>query len=114
MIFDRWDVIVAPYPYVEISRAKLRPALVLTARGFNGRHAACFAAMISTARQMTDLRDDDVQIEDLEQAGLRRPCVVRLSRVTTVDLEATVRKIGMLDVRQRPKVEGIVKEALGL
>jgi mRNA-degrading endonuclease toxin of MazEF toxin-antitoxin module len=106
-------VIVAPYPYVEVFRDKLRPALVLTARDFNTRHRVCFAAMISTARQMTAVRDDDVDVEDLAGAGLIRPCVVRLSRVTTIDLDAEVRKIGVLSVGQRPRVDGIIKSAFG-
>ena len=114
MICDRWDLILAPYPYVEVFDAKVRPALVLTVESFNARHQVCFAAMITTAKALTDLRDDDFAMADLNGTGLTRPCVIRMSRISTIDLSDGVRKIGEVARTERTKVERTLKAALGI
>jgi mRNA interferase MazF len=114
MTFERWDLILAPYPYVEVFEVKLRPSLVLTTKKFNTKHKVCFAAMITTAKALQDVRSDDFEIGQLDQAGLLRPCVVRLSRLSTIDLTEEVRKIGILGTTERTKIERTLKNAFDL
>jgi mRNA interferase MazF len=109
--FDRWDVIVSPYPFVEIFESKIRPVLVLTTKKFNENHGICFAAMITTARKFTDVRTDDIPIKDVDMAGLKRPCVVRMSRLSTIELTAECRKIGTLAAAERPKIDAVMRAA---
>jgi mRNA interferase MazF len=112
--FRRWDVLSVPFPFVEGHASKRRPALVVSTDAFHRAHRACFAAMITTARHMQDLRPDDIEIADLVGAGLPRPCVIRLARLATLEWGDQIRRIGALHRRERPAVATLLQRWLGV
>jgi len=112
--FRRWDVLSVPFPFVEGHASKRRPALVVSTDAFHRAHRACFAAMITTARHMQDLRPDDIEIADLVGAGLPRPCVIRLARLATLERGDQIRRIGALHRRERPAVATLLQRWLGV
>lgn len=114
MTFKRWDVISVPFPFVEGYESKRRPALVISTDDFHKAHDACFSAMITTARNMRDMRDGDVKVIDLAKAGLPAPCVVRLSRLATFEASNQIRRIGSLGTGERRAVSGRLKRWLGV
>ena len=109
MTFRRWDVVSVPFPFVEGHATKRRPALVVSTDAFHRAHRACFGAMITTARNMQDVRPDDIAIADLAGAGLPRPCVIRLARLATFEWSDQIRRIGALGVPERPPVTALLK-----
>jgi mRNA-degrading endonuclease toxin of MazEF toxin-antitoxin module len=68
--FSRWQVISVPFPFVEGQGNKRRPALVVSTDAFHRAHRACFGAMITTARQMQELRPDDIPIRGFGQGRI--------------------------------------------
>jgi mRNA-degrading endonuclease toxin of MazEF toxin-antitoxin module len=36
-IFDKWDVVLVPLPFTDLSQTKKRPAVVLSSREYNHR-----------------------------------------------------------------------------
>jgi mRNA interferase MazF len=92
--FDRGDIFVLPYPFVEVGGRKKRPALLLSSSEMHRVHGVGFAAMITTARGMTDIRPDDIELPDIETLGLRARCVVRMTRIMTVELGDGAERIG--------------------
>ena len=113
MTFRRWDVVSVPFPFVEGHASKRRPALVVSTDAFHRAHRACFGAMITTARHMRDLRQDDIAIEDLARAGLPRPCVIRLARLATFEWSDQIRRAGKLHARERGAVEALLRRWFG-
>jgi mRNA interferase MazF len=111
--FRRWDVVSVPFPFVEGHASKRRPALVVSTDAFHRAHRACFGAMITTARHMRDLRQDDIAIEDLARAGLPRPCVIRLARLATFEWSDQIRRAGKLHTRERGAVEALLRRWFG-
>ncbi len=109
MTFRRWDVIAVPFPHIEGYESKRRPALVVSTDDFHRSHKACFGAMITTARNMQDLREHDIEIRDLAKAGLPRPCVIRLARLSTFEDSKQTRRIGSLGAQERRAVSGLLK-----
>lgn len=109
MTFRRWDVISVSFPYVDLDETKRRPALVVSTQALHRPHRTCFGAMITTARNLRDLRPDDIEITDLGSAGLPRPCVIRLARLATFEWNGGVRRIGTLAARERPPVAALLK-----
>ena len=103
-----------PFPFVEGHAAKRRPALVVSTDTFHRAHRACFGAMITTARHMRDLRQDDIEIADLDVAGLSRPCVVRVARLATFEWGDQIRRIGKLHSRERPALASLLQRWLGI
>ncbi|MDQ6436741.1 type II toxin-antitoxin system PemK/MazF family toxin [Mesorhizobium sp. LHD-90] len=93
MIFDRYQVVVVPYPFHERPITKRRPALVLSGRRFNEENDQTWVAMITTAKETS--WPSDIVIKDLETAGLKHPCVLRF-RFQTLPNPIFVRAIGHL------------------
>jgi mRNA interferase MazF len=112
--FRRWEVVSVPFPFIDTSATKRRPALVVSTDAFHRTHRACFGAMITTARHMQDVRPDDIQIRDLAKAGLPRPCVIRLARLATFEGGDQIRRIGTLNRQDRQAVETLLRRWLGI
>jgi len=93
MIFDRFDLVVVPFPFVDSPRIEPRPALVLSNRGFNQANGHTVLAMVTRA---THTRwPSDHEIEELGPTGLRDPSVVRF-KLFTLDNRILQRRIGRL------------------
>ena len=100
-IFDRFDVVVVPFPFSEKTGRKRRPALVLSNREFN-RAGHTVLAMITTSGHHP--WPGDCRITDLEAAGLPLPCIVRM-KLFTLDNRIILRTLGHLSDADLARVE---------
>lgn len=107
-IYDPWDVVVVPFPFVERFGTKRRPALVLSAADFNATGNTVLA-MITTAP--AGEWEHDVRLIDLQGAGLPAPCVVRF-KLFTIDNRLLIRRAGGLSVRDRAAVKRSLQRVL--
>ena len=82
MTYERWDVVVVGYPFIEGLEAKKRPALIVSSDHLHTTHNVYWMAMITTAA--AGHRPEDIPISDHKKAGLPENCVVRLPRLTTL------------------------------
>lgn len=101
MICDPGDIAVVPFPFSERPGTKRRPALTLSSRRFN-RAGHTILAMITTKTHSP--WPGDQPIEDLEGAGLPRPCIVRL-KVFTLDNRLIIRRAGKLSEMDQEAVQ---------
>lgn len=92
MICSPLDIVVVPFPFVEKPALKRRPALVVSSRSFN-RRGHSLVAMITSA--VTNRWATDVEIIDLDAAGLPKPSKVRF-KLFTLDNRVINRKLGKL------------------
>jgi mRNA interferase MazF len=95
MIFERFDVVVVPFPFVDSPRTKPRPALVLSVADFNRANGHAVLAMITRATHTRWPSDHPVM--ELSTTGLNYPSVVRW-KVFTLDDRVIQRAIGVLGV----------------
>lgn len=100
MTCDAWQVVIVPFPFTERSTTKKRPALVLSQKRFN-RHGHSILTMITSAAH--DPWPGDTRLADLDAAGLRRPCIVRL-KIFTLDNRFIARRLGHLAAADRKRV----------
>lgn len=91
--FDRFDILTALFPFLDLPHRKPRPVLVLSDAGFNIAHGHLIAAMITTGADSH--WPSDFLIADLHAAGLRHRSVVRW-KVFTLSLSEIGRRIGRL------------------
>lgn len=111
MTFDRYDVIVVPFPFTDVARTKRRPALVLSDHdrfGFQAEHSVM--AMITSSRNRP--WPLDVEIHDLETAGLPAPSVVRM-KLFTLDHRLVLKKAGILGDADATSVARAIDRLLG-
>jgi mRNA interferase MazF len=106
MTCDTWDVVSVPFPFTDSPQTKHRPALVLSSRSFNDG-GLVILAMITSA--MDPAWPTDTPIQELQAAGLRRACCVRL-KVFTLDTRLLVAALGHL---AQPERAGVTRALMG-
>ena len=93
MTFERFDVVVVPFPFVNSAQRKPRPALVLSTPAFGRANGHLILAMIT--RGAPTRWPSDQPIDDLGPTGLGHPSVVRW-KVFTLDNRIITRRVGSL------------------
>jgi mRNA interferase MazF len=101
VICEPGDIVVVPFPFSERPGAKRRPALALSSADFNRRSGHCVLAMITTS--VDPPWPGDTALEQLDQAGLPRPCIVRL-KLFTLDNRLLLSRAGRLGRKDRKRV----------
>jgi mRNA interferase MazF len=92
--YNRFDVVLVPYPFTDKDCTKKRPALVCSdAKHFNNQVEHSVMAMITSAKNAP--WPLDVLITDLEKVGLPSPSVIRM-KLFTLDHRHVIKKIGSL------------------
>jgi len=104
--FEAFDVVVVPFPFTDRATTRRRPALVISnALSFNNKVGQSVLAMITSAQHSN--WPLDVEIEDLDAAGLPASSIVRM-KLFTLDNQLVLRKTGVLGEKdQRYVVEAI-------
>jgi mRNA interferase MazF len=93
VICDLGDVVIVPFPFVDLAAEKRRPSVVLSRQVFNESNGHSICAMITTAGNT--VWPSDIAIGDLDAAGLARPCVVRF-KLFTLPNAIILRRAGSL------------------
>lgn len=107
MTYSRWQVVVVDFPFVEGLEAKRRPALVVSSDSLAKSHGLYWVAMITTAK--AGVRPDDVVIPDPRSIGLPDDCVVRVSRLATLNDARIVRGLKSIQPKTRNAVARLLK-----
>jgi len=109
--YDRYDVVIVPFPFTDKAQVKRRPALVVSgSAAFNKKVGHSVMAMITSANNPP--WPLDVPISDLDAAGLPAASVVRL-KLFTLDHRFIIAKRGSLSDKDRKAVNRALKTVLG-
>jgi len=110
--YDRFDVVIVPFPFTDKAQTVRRPALVISGgAAFNKKAGHSVMAMITSAKNPP--WPLDVSVSDLDAAGLPAASVVRM-KLFTLDHRFIVAKRGTLSVKDRKTVSRALKTALEL
>lgn len=111
MSYNRFDVVVIPFPFTDSAQRKRRPALVLSQNEcFNRKIEHAVLAMITSRKN--DPWPLDCLITDKRQSGLTAPSVVRM-KLFTLDSRFILRKIGHLSETDQNNVNHAVSQLFG-
>ncbi len=91
--FDKWEVVLVPFPFTDLSQTKRRPAVILSSMEYNGRGDAIIGFLTSNLSG-SELPGDFVLTEP-GIAGLPLPTKFRL-KLATIDLSIVVKRLGTL------------------
>ena len=101
--FNAFDVVVVPFPFTDSATTKRRPALVLSDNvNFNQPVGQSVLAMITSAANSD--WPLDIEISDLDAAGLSSPSIVRM-KIFTLDHQFIIRKAGTLNKKDQTQVK---------
>ena len=111
MAFDRWDVVVVPFPFTDRPVVRRRPALVVSRPEALGHTVGqSVLAMITSAGHSS--WPLDVPLTDLAAAGLPAPSVVRM-KLFTLDDSLVERRAGALGADDAAAVRSALARLLG-
>jgi mRNA interferase MazF len=93
--YKRGDVVLVPFPFTDLSSAKQRPALVVSADAFNSTRDDMLVAAI-TAHVPTVLASDEFLIPsgELAACGLPKPSILKLSKLVALHRQLVIKRIG--------------------
>lgn len=94
---SRWDVVLVPFPFTDLTASKKRPALVISPDAYNAGPDVVIAFI--TSRLNTPSRPGDCIIEEWQASGLLKPSQLRM-KLATIARSIVVKKLGRL-----PEVE---------
>jgi len=105
-------IVLVPFPFTDLTTAKLRPALVI----YEGEKDAVMAFISS--RVPPELCDVDVLITkeraSLAKAGLKLDSVIKLDKIATVAKDLIVGELGELDGETRREVNRKLRRIMEL
>lgn len=110
--YNAFDVVVVPFPFTDSTTSKRRPALILSAgETFNQPVGQAVMAMITSAKNSD--WPLDVEIQNLDAAGLPSASIIRM-KLFTLDERLIVRKAGTLESRDQAKVIKTLRQLFNL
>lgn len=101
MICDHGEVVLVPFPFVDLPISKKRPALVLSVAEFNEETDHSILAMITTAKS-SSWPSDHFLLEH-EAVGLKKNCYVRW-KTFTLPNSLILRRIGHLSTQDQAHI----------
>ena len=107
--FDRFDVVVVPFPFVAAPVVKRRPALCLVSAAFVMAHEQAVLAMITSAKHSQ--WPSDLPLDELQPAGLTTSSVVRW-KLFTLPAALVERRLGRLGPADMSAVKKAVQRLL--
>ena len=97
------DIIVVPFPFTDLSGAKLRPSVVL----IDSNQDIVVAFITSQLKRKTETA---ISIKSSEINGLKSDSFLRLDKITTLDKEIVVGRLGSLTQSEIEKMDrGLIK-----
>ncbi len=111
IISEAWDILVAPFPFVDRPDSKPRPILVLSAGLFNQLNGHTITAMITTGKG--NPWPGDKPIAQLDGTGLNVPSVIR-PKLFTLDNRILKKRIGALQETDRRAINQYFSNVLAL
>ena len=110
-VFKPGNVIKVPFPYVDKPVRRYRPALVVSSIAVHDGHGLLWVLMITSAKNRS--WPGDLEIDDLEKAGLPAASVVRCAKIATIESSAATR-IGELESAKYEDIRAILRKNLNL
>jgi mRNA interferase MazF len=101
------DIVLIPFPFTDLTGSKLRPAVILVDASLD--LTVCF---ITT--QIKWAEPTDIGLQPLAANGIKKPSLIRISKIATIDRKLAVGKIGALDKIQLNELDSKLKILLQL
>jgi mRNA interferase MazF len=109
-IYEPFDIVVVPFPFIDIIETKKRPAIIISSSdSFNRLASAYVLAMITSATHSK--WPCDVEILDLKASGLPVKSIIRM-KLFTLDSRLILRQLGTLSKKDQSSLRTSLKTLL--
>ena len=105
--YRKWDIIIVPFPFTDLTTVKKRPALVVSPDNYNKSGQDVVIAFL-TSRMDVSPRFGDYRIRFWQESGLPKAALLRM-KFATIDREIIVKRIGRLCEKERGSVRDAIQ-----
>jgi len=101
----RGDIVLAVFPFTDLTSEKRRPALVLNE---NTEHGDVILAFIGTHFPSSPSKTSivlDLSDSDFQETGLKTKSVIRLDKIATIERRLITRRLGRLESERMKTVD---------
>lgn len=109
VIYESFSVVVVPFPFIDKTVTKRRPALMLSSKEHPHHSAHVTLLMITSAKQSA--WSSDYMIKDLARAGLPTPSIAR-QKIFTIESQLIIDLIGTLSTSDRRSLKACLRSHL--
>ncbi len=102
---SRWDIVLVPFPFTDLTASKKRPALVVSPDNYNSGPDVVIAFI--TSQLKTPPRPGDHLIADWQASGLPKPSQLRM-KLATISHRIVIKKLGRLTQAEKIRVQAVI------
>ena len=106
----RGAIILVPFPFTDLSDAKVRPALVVFA---SSKGEDMIVVFISSKKEPR-LEPFDIAVSPTKQNGLKTQSVIRSAKIATLEKKIAIGELGMLEKVTMKQVGGALRKVFDL
>ena len=93
MNYEKWDIVLVPFPFTDLSAAKKRPGLIISPNQYNRDQDVIIAFV--TSQLKIQHRMGDYKIKEWEKSNLPKPSIIRM-KFATIDKSIVIKTLGRL------------------
>lgn len=112
MTFQPGDVVLVPFPFTDLSAAKVRPGVVISDERYNAIEPDVILGAL-TSQLAASRGPFDYQVRDWRRAGLRLPSAFK-PVIATLDPARIVLKIGALSSADWSEIQARLRSMLAV
>ena len=101
----RWEIILVPFPFTDLTSFKRRPALVVSPDSYNADKDVVIAYM--TSQMVVSPKIGDYKLQEWKAAGLPKPSIIRM-KFATIDQTIVIKTIGEIEAVDREEIEKVL------
>ena len=95
---EKGDIVLIPFPFTDLTGSKKRPALILLSGSLD-----VTVSFIST--QLHWQEPTDLLLQPNSTNGLKKPSLVRIGKIATIDKALVIGKLGNIDTKEIEKLD---------
>jgi mRNA interferase MazF len=104
---QKGDIVLIPFPFTDLSGNKLRPAVVLAEARLD--LTVCFITSQLQWQEATD-----VLVQPRDPNGIKKPSLIKLNKIATLDKALALGKIGVLNAVELTELNAKLKQLFQL
>ena len=93
MSYNKWDIVLVPFPFTDLTTTKKRPALIISPDEYNEN--LDIVIVFITSKLDLEYRFGDYKIKEWREANLPKPSMLRM-KFATIDKSIILKKLGKL------------------
>ena len=108
---SRWDIVLVPFPFTDLTAVKRRPALVVSPDTSNHTGPDLVIAFL-TSQINAAPRPGDYRIQAWQEAGLPKPTMLRM-KFATVARSIAIKRLGAVSETDRLAIRAALMTFFG-